>query len=351
MFCKSCGRQIDNDSTFCSFCGTKQSADLKPQVQADTNQSINATQKVYNNEATFNNSPNIVRQHKYDLTYKREDEAITVGIVLLVIALIFAIVGPIKFEDRESYGQFRAVTAIVSLILRIIVTVWVINIAKRQNRETFGWGLFAFLLPSIALIVIACQKKLIPKIIISDGLNNEQNSEILADKANDFLNQNKISESVRFAEKSLELNPTNSTATKVLIKANEFISAQKDFKNNIQTVYRNTTNNIRLKIVSARHETIGAEIFIDELPAPDDTYIYKNLETTYKIQTQNGKIVSRVYIVNYKSFYIEQQKDNVASIGDKVFTLEGQLSPSGKYNMGFMSSKMLVENGVITKFI
>jgi hypothetical protein len=111
------------------------------------------------------------------------------------------------------------------------------------------------------------------------------------------------------------------------------------------------TNNIRLKIVSARHETIGAEIFIDELPAPDDTYIYKNLETTYKIQTQNGKIVSRVYIVNYKSFYIEQQKDNVASIGDKVFTLEGQLSPSGKYNMGFMSSKMLVENGVITKFI
>jgi zinc-ribbon domain len=173
MFCKSCGRQIDNDSTFCSFCGTKQSADLKPQIQTDTNQSFNTTQKVNSNETNFNISPNIVRQPKYDPTYKKEDDAMTVGIILLVIALIFATVGPIKFEDRESYGQFRAVTAIVSLILRIFITVWVVNIAKRQNRETFGWGLFAFLLPSIALIVIATRKKLFANVQIVDGLDNE----------------------------------------------------------------------------------------------------------------------------------------------------------------------------------
>ena len=181
MFCKSCGRQIDNDSTFCSFCGTKQSTDLKPQVQADTNHSINTTQKTYSNETNFNNTPNIVRQPKYDPTYKKEDDAITVGIILLVIALIFAIVGPIEFEDRESYGQFRAVTAIISLILRIWVTIWVVNIAKRQNRETFGWGLFAFLLPSIALIVIATRKKLFANIQIVEGLDNEQNSKMLSD--------------------------------------------------------------------------------------------------------------------------------------------------------------------------
>jgi hypothetical protein len=170
MFRKSCGRQIDNDSAFCSFCGTKQSTDLKPQVQTDTNQSISITQKTYTNDTNFCNSPTIDRQPKYDPTYEKENEAMKVGIILLIIALIFAIAGPIKFEDRESYGQFRAFTSIVSLILRIFITFWVVIIAKRQNRETFGWGLFAFLLPSIALITIGTKRKL---------FNAEEQKEIL----------------------------------------------------------------------------------------------------------------------------------------------------------------------------
>ncbi|ANE51086.1 zinc-ribbon domain-containing protein [Flavisolibacter tropicus] len=30
MYCKSCGKEIDNDSVYCSFCGTKQFAENKP---------------------------------------------------------------------------------------------------------------------------------------------------------------------------------------------------------------------------------------------------------------------------------------------------------------------------------
>lgn len=215
MFCKSCGRQIDNDSRFCSICGAKQSVDLNPQVKVTIDHSNSITQKV-NNDPIFNNPSSIVQQRKYDLDYKKEDNAVTFGIFLLAIALIFAIVGPIKFEDSESYGQFRVVLAIVSLILRIIITVWVVNIAKRQNRDTFGWGLFAFLLPSIALIVIATRKKLFAKIEIVHELNNEQNSKILYDKAQEFYNEKKYSESVRFAEKAIELDNQN-------LKAIEFI--------------------------------------------------------------------------------------------------------------------------------
>ncbi|MEZ5034712.1 MAG: zinc ribbon domain-containing protein [Chitinophagaceae bacterium] len=351
MFCKSCGRQIDNDSTFCSFCGTKQSTNLKPQGQADANQSLNTTQKVYSNETNFNNTPNIVRQPKYDPTYKKEDDALTSGVILLVIALIFAIVGPIKFEDRESYGQFRAVTAIVSLILRICVTIWVVNIAKRQNRETFGWGLFAFLLPSIALIVVATRKKLFANIQIVEGLDKEQNSKILSDKAQEFYNENKYSESIRFSEKAIELNSNNEAANEILKKSKIAIADINNVGSSIQTVFRKTTDDKLLKIVSKLYQTIGAEVFIDDLPIQDGAYTYTHLDTTYKIQTQAGKIISRVWIVKYKSFYVEQQKDNAASVGDKVFTIDGQVLPTGKYNMGFMSSKMLVENGLIIKFV
>lgn len=348
MFCKSCGRQIDNDSTFCSFCGTKQSTDLKPQVQADTNHSINTTQKTYSNETNFNNTPNIVRQPKYDPTYKKEDDAITVGIILLVIALIFAIVGPIEFEDRESYGQFRAVTAIISLILRIWVTIWVVNIAKRQNRETFGWGLFAFLLPSIALIVIATRKKLFANIQIVEGLDNEQNSKMLSDKAQEYYNENKYSESIRFSEKAIELNPTNEIAADTLKKSKVAIAVINNVGSSTQTVFRETTDGKLLKIVSKFNQTIGAEVFIDDLTAPDGIYNYKT--GTHKIIVENGKIKERYFIVQYKTFYIEQKNEYVASIGDKVFTVDNKKIDNGKYSLGFAAGKMTVVDGTITAF-
>lgn len=348
MFCKSCGRQIDNDSTFCSFCGTKQSTDLKPQVQADTNQAINTTQKVYSNETNFSNSPNIVRQPKYDPTYKKEDDAMTVGIILLVIALIFAIVGPIKFEDRESYGQFRAVTAIVSLILRIFITVCVVNIAKRQNRETFGWGLFAFLLPSIALIVIATRKKLFANIQIVEGLDSEQNSKVLSDKAQEFYNESKYSESIRFSEKAIELNPNNEIATDILKKSKVAIAGINNVGSSTQTVFRETTDDKLLKIVSKLNQTIGADVFIDDLPAPDGIYNYK--AGTHKLLIENGKIKERYFIERVKNIVVEKTNEHSAQKGDKVFLDTGSPAPTGKYSMGFMASKLIVEDGKFMRY-
>jgi hypothetical protein len=248
MFCKSCGRKIDNDSTFCSFCGTRQSADLKPEVQVETNQNVNTSQKVYSNEIIFNNKPNIVGEPKYDPTYKKEEDARTVGIILLVIALIFAFVGPIKMEDRESEGQLRAVASIVSLIVRVFITVWVVDISKRQNRETFGWGLFAFLLPSIALIVISTRKKIFAAIQIVEGFDNEQNSKVLSDKAEEFYNDGKYPESIRFSEKAIELNPNNEIATDILKKSKVSIAGINNLSSPIHTIFRETTDNNLLKL-------------------------------------------------------------------------------------------------------
>lgn len=53
-----------------------------------------------------------------------------------------------------------------------------------------------------------------------------------------------------------------------------------------QTVYRKTSENKILKIILTNHETIGAEVFIDEKVAPDGEYSYPNRKMTVK----NGKI-------------------------------------------------------------
>ena len=96
---------------------------------------------------------------KYDLTYSKEIGATITGILLLVVSIIIKLSGGFTFHDIDSYRQ-AIFNFICFLVIRISVTVWVVNIAKRQNRNSIGWGLFAFFLPSIALIIIGLLKKL-----------------------------------------------------------------------------------------------------------------------------------------------------------------------------------------------
>lgn len=159
MFCKSCGKQIDDDSSFCSFCGTKQSETNKPFYVASPDNS-NSESKAVNVNLSFGRLPqqNVqaakVKVEKYDLTYEKESEAMIVGIVLFIISFIFFVAGGVK--DLSLY----IVLAVFSALGRITLTIWCVNIAKRQNRETVGWGIFAFFLPSLALIIIGQLKKL-----------------------------------------------------------------------------------------------------------------------------------------------------------------------------------------------
>lgn len=114
-----------------------------------------------------------------------------------------------------------------------------------------------------------------------------------------------------------------------------------------QTVFRETTDDKILKIVSKPNQTIGSEVFIDDLPASDGIYNYKS--GTHKLIIENGKIKERFFIKNYKDFYVEQKQDNFATIGDKVYSLDNKLIPDGKYSLGFASGEIIVENGIINK--
>jgi len=96
-----------------------------------------------------------VTNSKYDLTYIKEDGATFFGVLLLVVPIALKSSGAIKFETEESYNQARMFLGIGSVVIRTAVTAWVVNIAFRQNRNSTGWGWFAFFLPSIALIIIS----------------------------------------------------------------------------------------------------------------------------------------------------------------------------------------------------
>jgi len=47
---------------------------------------------------------------------------------------------------------------VIILIIRIVITVYCVNKAKELNRSQLGWGVFAFIIPILAIIWIQFMK-------------------------------------------------------------------------------------------------------------------------------------------------------------------------------------------------
>jgi len=56
--------------------------------------------------------------------------------------------------DSEEYGLLY----FFLFILRIVITIYCVNRARKLNRNVWGWGIFGFLLPIVALIWIQFMK-------------------------------------------------------------------------------------------------------------------------------------------------------------------------------------------------
>ncbi len=198
MFCKSCGNKIDDDSQFCTYCGLKLSninnltSNTVEQKESKTD-NLKICFDIKNNQNPINYSDNVNNESKYDNTYIKETEATLVGIILLVLSL-FLIIFPIEFTNIESFNQFRTISPITSLILRVLITNWIVNIAKRQNRQTFNWGLFAFIFPSVSLIIIGLLKKLKYNVKINTSSTPLENFHALTKEAETFIKVNRDKE-------------------------------------------------------------------------------------------------------------------------------------------------------------
>jgi len=162
MYCKSCGSQIDDDSKFCSRCGAKQSENFSPTAntrEPPESQTLNVNLS-FGRQSSPATKEGKVKNRKYDLTYEKEDEATYIGIGLLILGIFFTYVFKGNNYANEDYVITWAILTIILFVLRIIITVWVSNIADRQNRNSLGWSALAFIFPSIALIIIGQLRRL-----------------------------------------------------------------------------------------------------------------------------------------------------------------------------------------------
>ncbi|MEI8224681.1 MAG: zinc ribbon domain-containing protein [Bacteroidota bacterium] len=163
MYCKECGKQIDNASKFCSYCGTKQSINQVSENKIDLSTKPDPIPQNVNISLSFKKAndkskSDEIKVDKYDRTYKGDSSATVVASILMIIILIISLI--VKFDNQYDYAVYLVIGVVLNIIWRIVATFWTVDIAKRQNRDTIGWGFFAFFIPNLALFIIGLLKKL-----------------------------------------------------------------------------------------------------------------------------------------------------------------------------------------------
>lgn len=141
----------------------------------------------------------------YDLSYRKETEATIVGVILLIIILSIYYSDGILLESEDTFAIF----IISNLFIRISVTAWIVSISKRQNRDAVSWGIFAFLSPSIALIIIGLLKKKRLKVVLNLNLTAPEQLVKLLETANKFYSSARYSECIIILNKCIELDNNN----------------------------------------------------------------------------------------------------------------------------------------------
>ena len=91
MYCKECGKEIDNDSKFCRYCGKNQAVLNEESNRQIINKDVNISISLFNKDKKFKaktDNPTREVEKKYDESYQKEIGASYTGSTLLIINII-----------------------------------------------------------------------------------------------------------------------------------------------------------------------------------------------------------------------------------------------------------------------
>ncbi len=114
MFCKQCGKEIEDGSTFCPFCGASQADDAQAQQQAQPAQQAQPQYGQY--------QPPYTAQPTYTAPPVQES-----GAGWGVLGFFFPVVGLILFlvwkDDHPARSKGAGIGALVGVIVSVVGTV------------------------------------------------------------------------------------------------------------------------------------------------------------------------------------------------------------------------------------
>lgn len=140
---------------------------------------------------------------KRDNSYKKEKEATFFGILIIIVETIFLFILKNNIETDFDYLNFLGKYYNYLLIKKIGITIWVINIAKRQYRNKITWGIFSFIFPEFSLIIIGLLNKRRFKIKLNGSLSESEKINLLFYNAKDLFNEKRYSECIELLNNAL----------------------------------------------------------------------------------------------------------------------------------------------------
>lgn len=207
MFCKECGKKIDDDSKFCNYCGTKQSiqdSDIPANESSQAKQDINVNVKFATPKMpkiNLKRNTDIQNLPNKDIFFKHNYLPFIAGVLLIVIEIAIWIRVYNNPAERVGYIIF-------STIIKILLAFWVEFEAVKRNRKKVIWLLFGFLFPPLALIIITfINKRVFPANY--SRLSQHKKSELNNKYAIRLYKNDYSSEALLFADESILLYPKN----------------------------------------------------------------------------------------------------------------------------------------------
>lgn len=247
---------------------------------------------------------------EYDDTYKKETECTFLGIGLGISALIINNIVKVDEQGHSAIG----VLSLISIVIRIVVSVNIKKIALRQNRDSNGWALFGFILPTLALIIIGQLKKLNLNISNND-LQSKINQNILFKNAQTLFTVQKYLESIIILDNIIENSSQNFEYLRLrahaLYENEEFEKAKNDLQELVaNSQYLDFAYNYlgEISIIHGNKELAisywekSKELFSGE--AIKNLNIYKTFENKYILTSDQSKQKTQKHL-NYQSTYFQ----------------------------------------------
>lgn len=123
MFCKQCGKEIEDGSSFCPFCGASQADDAQAQQQAQNQQAQQQAQPAQQAQPQYGQyQPPYTAQPTYTAPPVQES-----GAGWGVLGFFFPVVGLILFlvwkDDHPARSKGAGIGALVGVILNVV---WIV---------------------------------------------------------------------------------------------------------------------------------------------------------------------------------------------------------------------------------
>jgi hypothetical protein len=288
-----------------------------------------------------------------DNTYRKELEAAVVGFCVLVIPLFFDVLEWFDFRDEESHRQADVIYTFIKILIATAIAFWVVKIAKRQNRNEILWGVLAFILPGLILIIIGLLNKKPLVIKLDTNLSAHDQSEVLISKAKGFKKDGRFHEALVLLEEIKKINPAYPDLDSIIetIKKN-ITTSEINYKRSQEKLI--TGEIIEVKIADHTDQVVGAEVLVDGLPPKDG--VVRLLDKDYRYEIKNGRISNEYFIEYFKQpdgCFLEIDTTTVLVFGRKTRKgsrawLNNLPAPDGVYKAGLFK-KLKVKDGLILK--